>query len=59
MCIRDRKLIDAGLVKSAADLYDLTVEQLLPLGKKVDTWANNLVRSIEASNCLLYTSRCV
>ena len=44
-----QKLIDAGLVRSAADLYDLTVEQLLPLGKKVDTWANNLVRSIEAS----------
>lgn len=33
-----QKLIDAGLVKSAADLYDLTVEQLLPLGKKVDVW---------------------
>ena len=29
-----QKLIDAGLVKSAADLYDLTVEQLLPLGEK-------------------------
>ena len=47
-----QKLIDAGLVKSAADLYDLTVEQLLPLGKKVDVWANNLVRSIEASKTL-------
>ncbi|MDY3618974.1 NAD-dependent DNA ligase LigA [Agathobaculum sp.] len=44
-----QKLIDAGLVGSAADLYDLKVEQLLPLGKKVDTWANNLVRGIEAS----------
>ena len=44
-----QRLIDAGLVKSAADLYDLTVEQLLPLGKKVDTWANNLLRGIEAS----------
>lgn len=44
-----QKLIDAGLVKSAADLYNLTVEQLLPLGKKVDTWANNLLRGIEAS----------
>lgn len=44
-----QKLIDAGLVKSAADLYDLAVEQLLPLGKKVDTWANNLLRGIEAS----------
>ena len=42
-----QKLIDAGLVKSAAHLYDLTVEQLLPLGKKVDTWANNLLRGIE------------
>lgn len=44
-----QKLIDAGLVKSAADLYGLTAEQLLPLGKKVDTWANNLIRGIEAS----------
>lgn len=44
-----QKLIDAGLVRSAADLYDLTVEQLLPLGKKVDTWANNLISGIEAS----------
>lgn len=44
-----QKLIDAGLVSSAADLYDLTVEQLLPLGKKVDVWANNLIRGIEAS----------
>lgn len=43
------KLIDAGLVHTAADLYRLQPEQLLPLGKKVDTWANNLVRSIEAS----------
>lgn len=44
-----QKLIDADLVTSAADLYDLTVEQLLPLGKKVDTWANNLIAGIEAS----------
>ena len=44
-----QKLIDAGLVQSAADLYDLTVEQLLPLGKKVDTWANNLTAGIAAS----------
>ncbi|MDO5141848.1 MAG: NAD-dependent DNA ligase LigA [Eubacteriales bacterium] len=44
-----QKLIDAGLVRSAADLYSLTVEQLLPLGKKVDTWANNLIAGIEAS----------
>ncbi len=44
-----QKLIDAGLVNSAADLYGLTVEQLLPLGKKVDVWANNLIRGIEAS----------
>lgn len=43
------KLIDAGLVKTAADLYSLTREQLLPLGKKVGTWADNLLRGIEAS----------
>lgn len=43
------KLIDAGLVKSAADLYDLTPDQLLPLGKKVNVWANNLINSIAAS----------
>lgn len=43
------KLIDAGLVRSAADLYDLTLEQLLPLGKKVDVWAGNLLRGIEDS----------
>lgn len=44
-----QKLIDAGLVGSAADLYELKAEQLLPLGKKVDTWANNLIQGIEAS----------
>ena len=44
-----QKLIDAGLVNSAADLYDLTVDLLLPLCNKVDTWANNLLRGIEAS----------
>lgn len=43
------KLIDADLVHSAADLYDLTLEQLLPLGKKVDTWASNLLAAIQAS----------
>ncbi len=44
-----QKLIDAGLISSAADLYGLTVEQLLPLGKKVGVWADNLIRGIEAS----------
>lgn len=44
-----QKLIDAGLITSAADLYDLTAEQLLPLGKKVQTWANNLIAGIAAS----------
>ena len=43
-----QKLIDAGLVKSAADLYDLTVEAAAAARQKVDVWANNLVRSIEA-----------
>lgn len=44
-----QKLIAGDLVHSAADLYDLTLEKLLPLGKKVDTWAKKLLQSIEAS----------
>lgn len=43
------KLIDADLVHNAADLYYLKKEQLLLLGKKVETWANNLISSIEQS----------
>lgn len=42
-------LIGAGLVKSAADLYGLTVEQIEPLDRMGRKSAENLVAGIEAS----------
>ncbi len=42
-------MVELGLVKDAADLYYLEKEQLLVLGKKVDTLASNIVNSIAAS----------
>ncbi|HEX7878600.1 MAG TPA: NAD-dependent DNA ligase LigA, partial [Candidatus Eisenbacteria bacterium] len=42
-------LIAAGLATNAADLYDLTAEQLVPLERMGEKSAANLVASIEAS----------
>ena len=42
-------LVEEGLVKSAADLYDLTVEQLSPLERMGEKSAANLVAAIERS----------
>ena len=42
-------MVDAGLIKDAADLYWLEKEQLYILGKKVDTLASNIIKSIDAS----------
>ena len=42
-------LIDAKLVHSAADLYDLTVEDVMSLDRKKEKSASNLIASIEAS----------
>ena len=42
-------MVEAGLVRDAADLYYLTKEDLLILGKKVDTLATNIVNSIAKS----------
>lgn len=42
-------MVEAELIKDAADLYYLKKEQLYVLGKKVDTLASNIVNSIEAS----------
>ena len=44
-----QQLVEKGYLHSAADIYALTREQLLTLGKKVDTFADNLLRAIEAS----------
>ena len=42
-------MVDAGLIKDAADLYWIEKEQLYILGKKVDTLASNIIKSIDAS----------
>ena len=43
------QLIDAGLIKDAADIYFLTKEQLLPLDRMGEKLADNLLSGIEAS----------
>jgi DNA ligase (NAD+) len=46
---RAQQLIDAGLVSSLSDLYDLTREDLLSLERYADKSAQNLLDEIEAS----------
>jgi len=43
------QLVDRGLVKSVADLYDLTTEQLLTLERMGKKSAGNVLRNIENS----------
>ncbi len=52
-------LVDSGMVKSVADLYDLTVEQIAALERKAEKSATKLIEQIENSKtrglqCLLY-----
>ncbi len=42
-------LVEKGYVKNAADIYYLTRDQLLTLGKDVGLFADNLLAAIEAS----------
>ncbi len=46
---RIKQLLDAQLVHDAADLYTLTVDQLLPLERFAEKSADNLVAAIAAS----------
>lgn len=46
---RLRQLLEAGLISSAADLFTLTVEQLLPLERFAELAATGLVEAIAAS----------
>jgi DNA ligase (NAD+) len=46
---RVRQFVDAGLLNDPADVYSLTVEQLLPLERMAQKSAENLVAAIEAS----------
>ena len=43
------QLVDSGLVRDPADLYDLEVERLVPLEGMAEKSATNLVRAIAAS----------
>ena len=43
------QLVDRGLVKSVADIYDLTVEKLLDLERMGKKSAGNIIRNIENS----------
>lgn len=42
-------LFDAGLITNYADLYDLTLEQILPLERMAQKSAENVIKGIEAS----------
>jgi len=46
---RVRQLLDAGLIRNVADLYDLTVEQLTRLERFAEQSAGQLVAAIDAS----------
>jgi DNA ligase (NAD+) len=46
---RIKQLIDAGLVSDAADLYDLTAEQLEGIERLAEKSSANLVQAIEAT----------
>lgn len=43
------QLVDAGLVKSLADIYELTAEKLAALERMAEKSANNVMESIERS----------
>jgi DNA ligase (NAD+) len=43
------QLYDAGLIANMADLYDLTIEQVLPLERMARKSAENMINGIEAS----------
>lgn len=48
------QLVDAGLIHNYADLYDLTVEQVLPLERMAQKSAENMINGIKLVNkCLL------
>jgi len=42
-------LFNEGLIKNYADLYDLTMEQVIPLERMAEKSAENLINGIEAS----------
>ena len=51
-----KQFVEKGMVKSVADLYDLTVEDLLPLERMGEKLAQNLVDAIAASKTRPWSS---
>jgi DNA ligase (NAD+) len=51
-----KQFVERGLVKSVADLYDLTVEDLLPMERMGEKLAQNLVDAIAASKSRPWSS---
>ena len=49
-------LFNNGLVRSYADLYDLTVEQILPLERMAQKSAENLIKGVENSKNIPFES---
>ena len=49
-------LFNNGLVHNYADLYDLTVEQILPLERMAQKSAENLVRGVQNSKNIPFES---
>ena len=47
-------LVDEGLVHDYSDLYDLTLEQLLPLERMAQKSATNLIAGLEASKQITF-----
>ena len=43
------QLVEAGLIKNYADLYDLQYEQIIPLERMAEKSAKNMIAGIEAS----------
>jgi DNA ligase (NAD+) len=43
------QMVDSGLIRSIADIYDLTKEQLAALGRMAEKSAGNIIEAIEAS----------
>ena len=54
---RVRQFVDAGLLDDAADIYSLTVEQLVPLERIGERSAQLLVAAIEASQAAAAVAR--
>jgi len=42
-------LVNAGLIHNAADLYNLSIEEVIPLERMAEKSAENLIKGIEAS----------